>query len=172
MYTFLKNKRIYIILICISLINSCAKRGVPEGGPEDVSPPKVIKTYPNNESVLFSEKYIEIFFDEFIKLDDINSQLVISPPIDVGNYTITPQGGSSKDIKIELNENLKDSVTYIFNFGESIKDNNEGNVLKFYKYVMSTGKYIDSLEEPKKNMIYFFDLLKSKLKLIYIELLS
>lgn len=146
MYTFLKNKRIYIILICISLINSCAKRGVPEGGPEDVNPPKVIKTYPNNESVLFNEKYIEIFFDEFIKLDDINSQLVISPPIDVGNYTITPQGGSSKEIKIELNENLKDSITYIFNFGESIKDNNEGNVLKFYKYVMSTGEYIDSLE--------------------------
>ena len=61
MYTFLKNKRIYIILICISLINSCAKRGVPEGGPEDVSPPKVIKTYPNNESVFLVRSILKYF---------------------------------------------------------------------------------------------------------------
>src|SRR5690606_18201481 len=35
--------------------------------------------------------------------------------------------------------------TYAFNFGNSISDNNEGNPFPYYKYVFSTGDYIDSL---------------------------
>ena len=122
------------------------KRSTPEGGEKDEIPPKVLSSKPENSSINFDEKKIRITFDEYIKLEKLNSQLVVSPPIDKSNYSIFPQGGASKHIDIEINETLSDSTTFVFNFGESIKDNNEGNLLPFYKYVFSTGSYVDSLE--------------------------
>ena len=136
-------------ILCVTLLlllYSCAKRSTPEGGEKDEIPPKVLSSKPENSSIDFDEKKIRITFDEYIKLEKLNSQLVVSPPIDKSNYSIFPQGGASKHIDIEINEPLSDSTTFVFNFGESIKDNNEGNLLPFYKYVFSTGSYVDSLE--------------------------
>ena len=59
---------------------------------------------------------------------------------------ITPMGYPSKFIKIKIFDTLKANTTYSFNFGESIQDNNEGNPYTNYKYVFSTGDYIDSLK--------------------------
>ena len=127
-------------------MSSCAKRGTPDGGPLDENPPEIVKEIPKNNSIYFNDEKIRIFFDEYIKLEKLNSQLVVSPPIDKSKYSIFPQGGASKYIDIEINESLADSTTYVFNFGQSIQDNNEGNKLQFYKYAFSTGSYIDSLE--------------------------
>lgn len=142
----MKIKFIIPLLILIFISISCAKRGTPDGGPIDEAPPEVIKTVPENNSVFFNDKRIRIFFNEYIKLEDLNSQLVVSPPIEKNKYSIFPQGGASKYIDIDINETFTDSTTYVFNFGQSIKDNNEENELPFYKYAFSTGSYIDSLE--------------------------
>jgi uncharacterized protein (DUF2141 family) len=40
---------------------------------------------------------------------------------------------------------LQPNTTYTFNFGNSVEDNNENNKLERFKYVISTGTYIDSL---------------------------
>ena len=61
-------------------------------------------------------------------------------------YKIKPQGTVSKKIQIQLLDSLAESTTYTFNFGESIVDNNEGNILPFFRYALSTGSIIDSLE--------------------------
>jgi hypothetical protein len=58
---------------------------------------------------------------------------------------ISPQGTPSDFIKIKIIDTLKQNTTYIFNFGNAIQDNNEGNKLENFKYVFSTGSYIDSL---------------------------
>jgi hypothetical protein len=58
---------------------------------------------------------------------------------------ISPQGSASKQIKIEIIDTLKLNTTYIFNFGNAVEDNNESNPLENFKYVFSTGNYIDSL---------------------------
>ena len=142
----MKIKFIIPLIILIFILSSCAKRGTPDGGKKDESPPEVLKTLPENNSVLFNDNRVRIFFDEYIKLEDLNSQLVVSPPIEKNKYSIFPQGGASKYIDIEINETFADSTTYVFNFGQSIIDNNEGNELPFYKYAFSTGPYIDSLE--------------------------
>ena len=136
----------YFIPLFLILILSCAKRGIPEGGDKDEIAPKFVKAQPENNSIFFNDKKIRIYFDEYIKLDKLSSQLVVSPPIEKFNYSIFPQGGASKFIDIEINEKFQDNTTFVFNFGESIKDNNEGNLLPYFKYVFSTGSYIDSLE--------------------------
>jgi len=51
----------------------------------------------------------------------------------------------SKYITIKISDTLLANTTYAFNFGNSITDNNEGNPYPYYRYVFSTGAYIDSL---------------------------
>lgn len=58
---------------------------------------------------------------------------------------ITPLGGASRSIRISIEDTLEPNTTYVFNFGNSVVDNNESNPFRFFKYVMSTGTYIDSL---------------------------
>lgn len=132
------------------LLYACAQRGRPEGGPEDVDPPKIMVERPPNFSTLFNKDEIRIFFDEFVKLDKPRNQIIFSPPIEP-RPNITPMGLPSKYIGVEFDlDLLQPNTTYTINFGLSIEDNNEGNKFPFYKYVFSTGDHIDSLSVQGK----------------------
>ena len=137
-------KVIFSVLIIILLTSNCARKGRPNGGLKDSIAPLMVTANPPYKSINFSSKKIKISFDEYITLKNVNQQLIISPPLKF-SPTITPQGSPSEDITIKLTDTLKPNTTYTFNFGNSIQDNNEGNQLKSFKYVFSTGAYIDSL---------------------------
>lgn len=128
------------------LVVNCAKRSSPTGGPKDEDPPVFVKADPPNYTINFDEEEIRIYFDEYIKFKDIQKQLIISPPISP-KPLVSPMGGASKYVSIKIEDTaLVPNTTYVFNFGQSIVDNNEGNPYPFFKYVMSTGDYIDSLK--------------------------
>ena len=133
------------IFLVILSIGSCANRGTPQGGPKDFTPPEIIKSTPENYSTNFTGNTIKIYFDEYVKLKNINKQLVVSPPMNT-QPEITPLGSASKYITIKIFDTLQPNTTYAFNFGNSIVDNNEENPFPFYRYVFSTGDYIDSLQ--------------------------
>jgi hypothetical protein len=137
-------KKFQIILtgiFVLFLLKDCAKIGSPMGGPKDETPPRVLKSNPENYSLRFKEKRIEIAFDEFIQLKNINQELVVSPPLEEKPVVRL----KNKSIIIDLNGNFLDSTTYTLNFGQAIADNNESNLLENYQFVFSTGNYIDSL---------------------------
>jgi uncharacterized protein (DUF2141 family) len=135
----------FIFIVVISLvISNCANRGTPSGGEKDITPPVIIKSEPENYSINFKTNVIKIYFDEYIKVKDLQKQLIISPPMDP-EPEITPLGSASKYITIKITDTLLPNTTYAFNFGESIVDNNESNPYPYYRYVFSTGDYIDSL---------------------------
>lgn len=138
-------KRIFIALLCCSLFVQCARRGSPTGGPKDETPPVMLRAEPPQKTVNFTEENARIYFDEYIKLNKLREQLVISPPLEQTAYVISPQSQASKYIEIEFLDSLTPNTTYTFNFGESIVDNNEGNPYSYFSYVFSTGKTIDSL---------------------------
>lgn len=123
----------------------CANRGTPSGGEKDITPPEILKTTPENYSTNFKGSEIKIYFDEYIKIKDLQKQLIVSPPMDP-EPEITPLGSASKYITIKIFDTLQANTTYAFNFGESIIDNNESNPYPYYRYVFSTGKTIDSLK--------------------------
>lgn len=137
-------KFIFILTIISVLFISCAKRGSITGGPKDTIAPVIVKSNPKNYQTNFTGKTIKIDFSEYIKVKDINKQLIISPPMGK-NPTVIPQGSASKFISITLNEDLKPNTTYSFNFGQSITDYNEGIPYSQFKYVFSTGAFVDSL---------------------------
>ncbi len=140
-------KKFSTTVFFILLVISCARQGTPSGGPKDETPPKYLSSNPDTLSlnVPVDLTEIKINFDEYLILKDHQTQLVVSPPFEKSaNYL--PVGTAAKTIRIKLNEPLKENTTYNFNFGSAVQDHNEGNILKDFQFVFSTGDYIDSLE--------------------------
>ena len=153
--------KFFLFSILILTFTNCAKTGRPEGGPKDEEAPLFVTSKPPYESIGFDKKEIKLYFNEYIKLKDLNKQLIVSPPLK-NPLLVTPQGTASKFLNIKILDTLSENTTYIINFGNAIEDNNESNKLESFKYVFSTGKYIDSLtsngsikdaylENPPKN---------------------
>lgn len=129
-----------VFLYSLFLI-SCASVQSPTGGPRDTIQPVVLKELPKNLTRNFSSTKIEIEFDEFVKLSNEFTEISVSPAMD-----IPPAYKAKKEIlQISFEEELQKNTTYTINFGKAIADVNEGNILKNYSYVFSTGNQIDSL---------------------------
>lgn len=126
----------------VLLIYACANRGYPEGGPRDTTPPEVVAEVPESFCKNFDKKRVNIYFNEFVQLKDVNEKFIFSPPLKK-NPKVSLRG---KYIQISIGDTLKPNTTYSMDFADAIVDNNEGNPLGFYRYVFSTGDVIDSLE--------------------------
>ncbi len=123
------------------VIFGCASIQRPQGGPRDRTPPKLLKATPENMTRNFKAKEIVLDFDEFFKLTNSYSEISISPtPAKLPEYKV-----KKKSLIIDLKDTLEKNTTYVINFGKAIEDVNEGNVLKNFTYVFSTGLHIDSL---------------------------
>lgn len=130
-----------LILAFLFLISGCATVQQPTGGPKDETPPKVLSIVPENLTRNFDKKEIQITFDEFVKLRNEFTEISISPDMDEAPmYKI-----KRKSLVITLPDSLEKNTTYSINFGNSIVDFNEGNELKNFSYIFSTGPEIDSL---------------------------
>ena len=138
-------KKLIYTVLSIAVISGCAKRGTPTGGLVDSIPPVLVNASPKINSINFDSEEIRLTFDEFVKLDKVEDQLIISPPLDKNSYEVKPLNGVTKKIFLEFIDSLETETTYSINFGNSIKDNNEGNPLTFFSYTFSTGETIDSL---------------------------
>jgi hypothetical protein len=144
-----------MLLLLPALCWQCAQQGSPTGGPKDEAPPVVVECNPPNYSTRFDAVKIEITFDEYIVLDNVNQELVVSPPMQEKPEVKLKK----KTLVIQFMEELKDSTTYTLNFGSAIKDLHEGNKLLNYEYVFSTGEVLDSLS-VKGTLLYAEDLSK------------
>ena len=123
----------------------CAKRATPTGGPKDSIPPVLINASPKLNTTFFDREEFNLTFNEYITLDDINKQLIISPPLNSTQYKVYPVTGASKKVTLKLLDSLLKNTTYTFNFGGSIVDFNESNASSYLTYTLSTGATIDSL---------------------------
>ncbi len=134
----------FVCLLFLAIMASCAKRGSITGGSKDTLAPVLKSSLPKNLSTNFNAKEIKLVFDEYVKLKNVNKQLIVSPPMK-NQPEILPYN-ASKVITIKLKDTLQPNTTYSLNFGQSIEDNNESNPYPQFKYVFSTGPYIDSLK--------------------------
>ena len=121
---------------------ACASIGAPDGGIYDEIPPKVVASYPADRSVNNAERKIRIRFDEYIKLENANEKVIVSPPqIEPANIR-----ADGKSVKITLYDSLQENTTYTIDFSDAIVDNNESNPMGHYTYSFSTGESIDTME--------------------------
>ena len=127
MNKFLWNGFCFVAIVTALIIYACANRGMIEGGERDVTPPKIMAEVPVSFSTNFAAEHIDIYFDEFVQLKDINNQFVISPPMKKKPKTSL----RGKYIRVEFQDTLKPGTTYSLDFGTAIADNNEGNLLGY-----------------------------------------
>lgn len=137
---------IYLIII-ISSILSCAKQSAPLGGPKDEDKPELVSIDPENESINTKPSIIVLEFNEYVRTETPNKLILITPRINKDEIEVT---ANRNKVTINLNQELEDSTTYVFNFQKSIKDITEGNVPENLRLVFSTGPTIDSLSANGK----------------------
>lgn len=126
----------------LAVLPGCANIIPPAGGPRDSIAPVLLKASPGDSTRNFTGNRISFTFDEFVEVQNVQENLLVSPL-----PKVIPQVSSRLNVvTVKLIDSLEPGTTYSFDFGNSIKDFNEGNVLKDFRYVFSTGNQIDSLE--------------------------
>ena len=147
---FINKKLTSLIVLClmlhILLLSSCANIIPPSGGARDSLPPNLISALPIDSAINISPKLITLTFDEFVSLQDINNNLIVSPTLK--NLPIVDN--KLRNVSVKFKDSLEANTTYSLNFGNAIKDVNEGNILKNFRYVFSTGNTIDDFSYKGK----------------------
>lgn len=133
----------FVTAYTISISNSgCAQIGAISGGTKDTIAPVLVSSNPKLSATNISSNKITLTFDEYIaEMQDIQANVIVSP------YPKTyPEINTKlKTVTVKLKDTLLPNTTYAINFGSVIKDVNEGNPIKDFTYVFSTGSTIDSL---------------------------
>jgi hypothetical protein len=139
-------KKYYSFLILIILLiaeiqvqTSCANIIPPGGGPRDSLPPVLIKAVPADSALHFNANKITLTFNEYVQLDPQLLQSIITSPNPVQQPFAQ---GHLQTVTVRLKDSLQPNTTYSINFGNAIKDVNEGNIYKNFTYVFSTGNNI------------------------------
>jgi hypothetical protein len=129
---------VFLLFLCSRCANTQAG---PSGGPKDTIPPVLLRTTPGVNTTHFAGKKIELTFNEYIALKDISKNVVLSPP-SLRKPLVQRRG---KNIQVVFQDSLRQNRTYTIDFGNSLADNNEGNVYPPYKFIFATGAIIDSM---------------------------
>lgn len=130
-----------IVGVSVLLLAACASIGRPGGGPRDETPPQFVRSNPMPGALNVSRNKLEVYFDENIQLDDAFNKVIVSPA-----QTMSPVVRSlGRRVTVELRDTLVPDATYTIDFGDAIKDLNEGNILDGFALDFSTGDTIDSL---------------------------
>ncbi|HMC85565.1 MAG TPA: Ig-like domain-containing protein [Chitinophagaceae bacterium] len=133
---------VFIVFITATIGAGCANPIAPSGGPKDTLAPVMVDADPLDSTLNFNSKKIVFAFDEYVVLDNPHGNLVVSPV----PKTDPVAESKLRTVTVKIKDTLEPNTTYSYDFGNAIKDNNEGNIIKNFTYVFSTGKYIDSLE--------------------------
>ena len=132
---------VVLFLLKMQALTGCANIVPPEGGKRDTIPPRLIAANPPDSSVNIRPRRITLTFDEFVELQDVPNNLIVTPTFE-NNPVIESK---LKTLTIRIKDSLESNTTYVFNFGNAIRDVNEGNVLKNFTYTFSTGHVMDTL---------------------------
>jgi hypothetical protein len=130
-----------LILSQLFFQTGCANIVPPEGGLRDSLPPVMVRSTPPNNARNFTDDRIVFTFDEYVDLENYQQNVIVSP-LQANMPTMTRKLNT---ITIKMRDSIELNTTYSFNFGNSIKDVNEGNIYKNFTFTYSTGPYIDSL---------------------------
>jgi len=128
--------------ICI-LSRSCANTTTPpSGGPKDTIPPVLINLTPENNTTNFPRfgQKVLLLFNEYTVVKDQNA-IMVSPPMKKKPSAKV----KGKNIVVSFQDSLLENQTYTIDFGQSLADNNEGNIAPRLVYAFSTGEVLDTM---------------------------
>ena len=146
---------IAIILVCFH----CAGQYYPSGGPADTTPPTILETFPQSNTLNFSENHFSISFSEYMNKQSVENALFISPSLGKLEYN-----WSGEDVDVVFSNTLKKNTTYVITLGTDASDNHGIKVKESFSLAFSTGISIDTGkisgkvfdEKPSSVMIFAY----------------
>jgi hypothetical protein len=97
---------------------SCAKKGPPSGGPPDITPPRIVSTFPDSgASRVPLDSKISITWSEGMEPRTTNESVSLAPPIEVRR-----QRWSGRTMTLELAKPLEPNHTYTLVIGGQAHD--------------------------------------------------
>lgn len=144
------------------IFQHCAGELPPSGGPVDTVPPKLIATYPEPNTVNFSDNKIILEFDEYVEESSVEQSIFISPFLGLLEFD-----WSGKKVEIRFSEKLRPTTTYVVNVGTDVVDlRNRNRMERAFILAFSTGASIDSGvisgrvfdEKPEGVMVFAYHL--------------
>jgi hypothetical protein len=124
----------------VQSLTACANIVPPSGGPRDSLPPYRVVAKPKDSALNVSPKEIMIGFNEYINTVSLSENLIVGPSLK-NNPLVESKLNT---LRIRINDTLLPNTTYRIQFGNAVRDVNEGNVAQNFSYVFSTGDHIDS----------------------------
>lgn len=113
------------LVLALSLLTSCAKKGPPSGGPPDVEPPRVVETVPDSGAAgVGRDAPIQITFSEGMEPRSTAAAIALAPPTE-----IRQRRWSRHAVTLVLAEPLKADQTYTLFVGSGARDRH-GNPLE------------------------------------------
>lgn len=134
-------KFIVPIILVVPFLNECASPISVSGGPKDTIPPTLLESNPEMQAINFSERIIQLTFDEFVTADALKQNLIITPSTE-NKYVVQVK---KNNVFLKFEEDFEDSTTYTFNFFKGITDITEKSPAENLVLPFSTGPIIDSL---------------------------
>lgn len=125
-----------------AMIYGCANRVAPDGGPYDETPPRLVRSHPDDRAVNVTSQKVSLWFDEYVTVKDPSTKIIVSPP----QLQMPEILSLGKRVDIKLLDSLILNTTYTIDFTDAIVDNNEGNPLENFSFAFSTGAEIDTME--------------------------
>jgi Big-like domain-containing protein len=136
------------MITCSVTWSGCANIVPPSGGPRDTLPPRLVSVTPADSNLNFIQfkagkpTKLVFTFDEYIDVKEVQANVIVNPVPKVDPIVES----KLRVMTVRIKDTVQPNTTYVLNFGRAIRDVNEGNVLKNFTYVFSTGKYIDSTQ--------------------------
>ncbi len=117
----------------------CASRGRPGGGPVDKTPPEIVFTFPQPDSLNIDQiAKIDIHFDERMDETSVANSIFTSPPME---YDIDWSGG--EQLSLKLKHELDSDRTYLITIGTGAMDARKNRMNNSFQLAFSTGAHLD-----------------------------
>ncbi len=129
-----------VVLLLAAVLAACARQGLPEGGPPDLTPPRVLATQPDSGATRVPvDADVAITFSEPMNRASVLDWVLLSPPRDFGK-----RGWKGNTFHLGGGSDFAPDVTTTVVVGIGCRDDREGNTLAApYLFVFSTGDSLD-----------------------------
>ena len=124
------------VLLCLA---ACAEPRAPTGGPRDTTPPALISSIPENETVNFAGSSLTLEFSEYVDEAAFGRAYSITPtPTDPPTFR-----WKRHRVTIRYDEPFRDSTTYVIALGTDLRDARGVRLRHPITLAFSTGDVID-----------------------------
>lgn len=147
--------RIFVLIVFLALMISCAVPVAPTGGPPDTTAPVVERTVPESGTTNFDGDEVRFQFSEFVERSTARQNISIEPNLGI-RYEV---GFSRRTVIVSFIDPLPDNTTIIVKAGTDITDTRRNKMTSSYDLALSTGPVLDDgtvtarLRDAKKGSV-------------------